>query len=169
MAVQSLVETIVSVCDGDSPLLAQFFTLLTPSQAEWSRIRQALPPQVGHHCRGLGLIELSTSSARHSHVDPARFSLQWIKAPLLTSRHRGVCEASSEDIWKFRLSSRLPAHLCACALLGRVARLAEPTPPDQREADSPPQLPNLQDTGTLADSCFPVVLLSCVCLPHSHV
>uniref|UniRef100_A0A667XXH8 E3 ubiquitin-protein ligase listerin n=1 Tax=Myripristis murdjan TaxID=586833 RepID=A0A667XXH8_9TELE len=45
-AVQSLVETINSVCHQDSPLLGQLFSLLTPSQIEWTRIRQALPPQV---------------------------------------------------------------------------------------------------------------------------
>lgn len=46
VAVQSLVETIISVCDQDSPLLVQFFTQLMPNQTEWTRIRQALPPQV---------------------------------------------------------------------------------------------------------------------------
>uniref|UniRef100_A0A7N8YK83 E3 ubiquitin-protein ligase listerin n=1 Tax=Mastacembelus armatus TaxID=205130 RepID=A0A7N8YK83_9TELE len=52
VAVQSLVETVVSVSGKDSPLLVQFFTLLTPSQVEWTRIRQALPPQVSLpiHC-----------------------------------------------------------------------------------------------------------------------
>uniref|UniRef100_A0A673AQT4 E3 ubiquitin-protein ligase listerin n=1 Tax=Sphaeramia orbicularis TaxID=375764 RepID=A0A673AQT4_9TELE len=48
LAVQSLVETIISVCNQESPLLIQFFNLLTPSEAEWTRIRQALPPQVCH-------------------------------------------------------------------------------------------------------------------------
>uniref|UniRef100_A0A8P4K1M2 E3 ubiquitin-protein ligase listerin n=1 Tax=Dicentrarchus labrax TaxID=13489 RepID=A0A8P4K1M2_DICLA len=46
MAVQSLVETIISGCDQDSVLLVQFFIQLMPSQTEWTRIRQALPPQV---------------------------------------------------------------------------------------------------------------------------
>uniref|UniRef100_A0A8C9Z4M0 E3 ubiquitin-protein ligase listerin n=1 Tax=Sander lucioperca TaxID=283035 RepID=A0A8C9Z4M0_SANLU len=52
LAVQNLVETIISVCDQDSPLLIQFFTHVTPSQTEWTRLRQALPPQVSqpiHH------------------------------------------------------------------------------------------------------------------------
>uniref|UniRef100_A0A8C4H2P3 E3 ubiquitin-protein ligase listerin n=1 Tax=Dicentrarchus labrax TaxID=13489 RepID=A0A8C4H2P3_DICLA len=89
MAVQSLVETIISGCDQDSVLLVQFFIQLMPSQTEWTRIRQALPPQ-------------------------------WIKTPLLSSRHRGVCEKSSMDVWKFRVSTRLPAHLCASALLSMM-------------------------------------------------
>lgn len=113
LAVQSLVETIISVCDQDSPLLVQFYTLLTPSQTEWTRIRQALPPQ-------------------------------WVKTPLLSSRHRGVCEKSSMDTWKFRVSARLPAHLCACALLGRVAQPVAFIPPDQKEAECPSHLPNLK-------------------------
>lgn len=46
LAAQSLVETIMTNCDQDSSLLVQFFTLLTPTQTEWTRIRQALPPQV---------------------------------------------------------------------------------------------------------------------------
>uniref|UniRef100_A0A7N8Y352 E3 ubiquitin-protein ligase listerin n=1 Tax=Mastacembelus armatus TaxID=205130 RepID=A0A7N8Y352_9TELE len=102
VAVQSLVETVVSVSGKDSPLLVQFFTLLTPSQVEWTRIRQALPPQ-------------------------------WIKKPLLSSRHRGICQKPSMDLWKFRPSTRLPAHLCACALLGRVARTVAFIPCNQNE------------------------------------
>nr|XP_046266953.1 E3 ubiquitin-protein ligase listerin isoform X2 [Scatophagus argus] len=112
-AVQSVVEAVVSVCEQDSPLLVQFFTKLTPSQSEWTTIRQALPPQ-------------------------------WVKTPLLSSRHRGLCEKSTMDIWKFRVSTRLPAHLCACALLGRVAQLV--TPCGQKEAECPSQLPNLKYT-----------------------
>uniref|UniRef100_A0A8C9Z2U3 E3 ubiquitin-protein ligase listerin n=1 Tax=Sander lucioperca TaxID=283035 RepID=A0A8C9Z2U3_SANLU len=117
LAVQNLVETIISVCDQDSPLLIQFFTHVTPSQTEWTRLRQALPPQ-------------------------------WIKTPLLSSRHRGVCEKPSMDTWKFRVSTRPPAHLCACALLGRVARTAAFIPHDKQDAECPSLLPNLNHTGT---------------------
>lgn len=45
-AVLTIVETIISECDQESPLLINFFTHLTPGQTEWTRIRQALPPQV---------------------------------------------------------------------------------------------------------------------------
>ncbi|XP_075958001.1 E3 ubiquitin-protein ligase listerin [Anarhichas minor] len=115
VAVQSLVETILSVCDEESSLLVQFFTQLTPSQTEWTRIRRALPPQ-------------------------------WIKTPLLSGRHRGVCENPSMEIWKFRVSARPPAHLCACALLGRVAQTVAFTPCDKEEADCASRLPNLKYT-----------------------
>ncbi|KAE8287484.1 E3 ubiquitin-protein ligase listerin [Larimichthys crocea] len=115
LAVQSLVETIISVCNQESPLLVQFFSQLMPSQPEWTRIRQALPPQ-------------------------------WVKSPLLSSRHRGVYEKSSMDIWKFRMSARLPAHLCACALLGSVARHVVFKPRDQKEAECPSHLQNLKYT-----------------------
>eukprot|EP00064_Thunnus_orientalis_P010735 superscaffoldBa00001484_g10762 len=115
LAVQSIVETIISVCDQDSHLLVQFFTYLTPSQTGWTRIRQALPPQ-------------------------------WVKTPLLASRHRGVCEKPSMDIWKCKVSNRLPAHLCACALLGRVIRTAAFIPCDQKKAKCPSHLPNIKYT-----------------------
>uniref|UniRef100_A0AAX7TL64 E3 ubiquitin-protein ligase listerin n=1 Tax=Astatotilapia calliptera TaxID=8154 RepID=A0AAX7TL64_ASTCA len=46
LAVQSVVESIISVCDQASSIIIQFFTLLMPSQTEWTRIRRALPPQV---------------------------------------------------------------------------------------------------------------------------
>ncbi|XP_034745446.1 E3 ubiquitin-protein ligase listerin [Etheostoma cragini] len=115
LAVQNLVETIISVCDPDSSLLIQFFTQLMPSQTEWTRVRQALPPQ-------------------------------WIKSPLLSCRHRGVCEELSMDTWKFRLSTRLPAHLCACALLGRVARTAAFIPCEKKDAECPSLFANLKHT-----------------------
>uniref|UniRef100_A0A7N6BVD9 E3 ubiquitin-protein ligase listerin n=1 Tax=Anabas testudineus TaxID=64144 RepID=A0A7N6BVD9_ANATE len=46
LAVQSVVETIISVCNQDFSILFEFFTLLMPGQTEWTRIRGALPPQV---------------------------------------------------------------------------------------------------------------------------
>uniref|UniRef100_A0A8C5E2F3 E3 ubiquitin-protein ligase listerin n=1 Tax=Gouania willdenowi TaxID=441366 RepID=A0A8C5E2F3_GOUWI len=49
---------------------------------------------------------------------------QWIKNPLLASRHRGVSVKQSKDMWKFRELSRLPAHLSTSALLGRVMQTA---------------------------------------------
>uniref|UniRef100_A0A669CBP5 E3 ubiquitin-protein ligase listerin n=1 Tax=Oreochromis niloticus TaxID=8128 RepID=A0A669CBP5_ORENI len=104
LAVQSMVESIISVCDQASPIIIQFFTLLMPSQTEWTRIRQALPPQ-------------------------------WIKSPLLSSRLRDVCEKPSMDMWKFRELNKLPAHLCACALLGKVAHSAAFTHGGQSEAE----------------------------------
>ncbi|XP_017273716.1 E3 ubiquitin-protein ligase listerin [Kryptolebias marmoratus] len=112
MAVQSLVETIISAGNQASPILNHLFNLLTPSQTEWTRIREALPSQ-------------------------------WIKTPLLANRHRGVCEKPSQDTWKFRELNRLPAHLCVCALLGRVAQTASR---DQKETQCPSPLPNLTNT-----------------------
>uniref|UniRef100_A0A7N8X9X8 E3 ubiquitin-protein ligase listerin n=1 Tax=Mastacembelus armatus TaxID=205130 RepID=A0A7N8X9X8_9TELE len=70
--------------------------------------------------------------------------LQWIKKPLLSSRHRGICQKPSMDLWKFRPSTRLPAHLCACALLGRVARTVAFIPCNQNEAKSLSHLTDLQ-------------------------
>lgn len=91
VAVQSLVETIISLSTEGTPLLMQIFTLLSPNENEWINMRQALPPQ-------------------------------WVKTPLLSSRLRAVCEKPSVDMWKFKALSRLPAHLCVCALLGKVAQ-----------------------------------------------
>lgn len=81
-------------------------------------------------------------------IFPVFCTLQWVKTPLLSSRHRGVCEKSSMDIWKFRLSTRLPAHLCACALLGKVAQLSAFVPCEQKQTDCPPHFSNLMYTGT---------------------
>ncbi|XP_020495512.2 E3 ubiquitin-protein ligase listerin [Labrus bergylta] len=114
LAVQSLMEAMISACDRDSPLLAHFFTALMPSQTEWTRIRQALPPQ-------------------------------WIKTPLLSGQYRGVFEKPTMDMWKSRLSTKLPAHLCVCALLGRVARTVAG---DQEEAECSSHLPNLKNTAS---------------------
>ncbi|KAG7246029.1 hypothetical protein CRUP_020975, partial [Coryphaenoides rupestris] len=104
-AVQSVVETLATARSQDLPLLlTHFLSLLTPSQPEWTRIRQALPPQ-------------------------------WIKGPLLSGRLRVACDYPSMDVGKSTLSSRLPAHLCACALLGRVIQTAAESPTDQQGAD----------------------------------
>uniref|UniRef100_A0A8C2Z581 E3 ubiquitin-protein ligase listerin n=1 Tax=Cyclopterus lumpus TaxID=8103 RepID=A0A8C2Z581_CYCLU len=64
VAVQSLVETILSFCDKDSPLLIQFFTQLTPSQTEWTRIRRALPPQVNQPIHHLYVRKIHLSSSK---------------------------------------------------------------------------------------------------------
>ncbi|CAJ1063926.1 E3 ubiquitin-protein ligase listerin [Xyrichtys novacula] len=115
LAVESLVEAMMSVCDPDSSILSQFFTALTPSQTEWTKIRQALPPQ-------------------------------WVKTPLLSGRYRGVLDKPTIDLWKSRLSVKLPAHLCVCALLGKVTRAVSCSPSDQKEAECSPHLPNLKYT-----------------------
>ncbi|KAM6907339.1 E3 ubiquitin-protein ligase listerin [Xenentodon cancila] len=69
--------------------------------------------------------------------------LQWVKAPLLSSRYRGVYDKPSKDTWKFREASRLPAHLSVCALLGRVAQTASGNLCGQEETECPSHLPNL--------------------------
>ncbi|XP_068188141.1 E3 ubiquitin-protein ligase listerin [Antennarius striatus] len=115
LAVQTIVETIVSVCSANSRLLVQFFIQLMPSETEWTQIRQALPPQ-------------------------------WVKTPLLSSRHRGFCENPSIDMWKFRLSSKLPAHLCACALLGKMMHLVAPSPFEEKDAECLSHKLNLKTT-----------------------
>ncbi|KAF7206545.1 E3 ubiquitin-protein ligase listerin isoform X2 [Nothobranchius furzeri] len=114
-AVQNVVETIISAGDETSPVLSHFFTLLTPSQEDWTRIRQVLPPQ-------------------------------WVKTPLLSNRHRGVYDKPSRETWRFRESNRLPAHLCVCALLGKVAQIAAASRCDRGVADGPSPLPNLTNT-----------------------
>uniref|UniRef100_A0A672HL50 E3 ubiquitin-protein ligase listerin n=1 Tax=Salarias fasciatus TaxID=181472 RepID=A0A672HL50_SALFA len=128
LAVRSLVETIVSVCDQSPSILNQFFTVVMPSQTEWTRVRQALPPQ-------------------------------WIKAPLLSGRHRGVYEKASVDMWKVRDLNRLPAHLGACALLGSVVQAAQFVPCDQNESKCPALLQNIIYT---ASARSPAPLCCCI-------
>ncbi|XP_068600675.1 E3 ubiquitin-protein ligase listerin [Brachionichthys hirsutus] len=115
LAVQTVVETIASVCSKNSCLLIQFFNQLMPSEAEWTQIRRALPPQ-------------------------------WVKTPLLSSCHRGICENSSIDMWKFRLSARLPAHLCASALLGKMVHLVASAPYEEKDTACPSNKLNLKCT-----------------------
>ncbi|XP_058483459.1 E3 ubiquitin-protein ligase listerin [Solea solea] len=105
LAIESLVETIVSVCREDSSYITQFFTLLMPSQTDWTRTRQALPPQ-------------------------------WIKTPLLSSRHRAVCKNPSVDMQTFMEPNVVPAHLCACAVLGTVARTVVDKPCEPKTTQS---------------------------------
>ncbi|KAJ3589459.1 hypothetical protein NHX12_010304 [Muraenolepis orangiensis] len=60
---------------------------------------------------------------------------QWMKGPLLSGRLRMTCDSPSMDAWKATLSSQLPAHLCACALLGRVTQTAAVSLTDQQKAE----------------------------------
>ncbi|XP_029704196.1 E3 ubiquitin-protein ligase listerin isoform X2 [Takifugu rubripes] len=69
--------------------------------------------------------------------------LQWMKSPLLSNRYRGVCLQSPVDTWTSRLSARLPAHLCASAMLGKVAQLSASSVPEQKAADCPSRQQNL--------------------------
>lgn len=131
-AVQTIVETIVSVSNEESLLLVSFFTHLTPRQAEWTRIRQALPPQVSRPPPPLCTDYYKVNVKNSVWVDCFLLCPQWVKMPLLSSRYRGVCEQPVMDVWKSPLSARLPAHLCACALLGKVARLSAFRPSEQK-------------------------------------
>nr|XP_006628262.1 PREDICTED: E3 ubiquitin-protein ligase listerin isoform X1 [Lepisosteus oculatus] len=45
---------------------------------------------------------------------------QWLKYPLLSGRLRVNCEYPCLEVWKFRASLKVPSHLCASALLGRI-------------------------------------------------
>uniref|UniRef100_A0A8C9VFP1 E3 ubiquitin-protein ligase listerin n=1 Tax=Scleropages formosus TaxID=113540 RepID=A0A8C9VFP1_SCLFO len=84
-AVQSLAESLVGAGQRGSHLLSQFMSHLTPSEEEWRRIREALPPQ-------------------------------WVKSSLLSGRLRVTCSYPCMDVWKFRASTKLPAHLSTSAL-----------------------------------------------------
>ncbi|XP_020778547.1 E3 ubiquitin-protein ligase listerin [Boleophthalmus pectinirostris] len=95
VAMEGLVEALIADSNQDTALLIQIFSLLSPNENEWTRIRQALPPQ-------------------------------WVKLPLLSGHLRAVCEKPSVDMWKSRALTRLPAHLCVCALLGKVAKYLNP-------------------------------------------
>ncbi|KAK7926168.1 hypothetical protein WMY93_008478 [Mugilogobius chulae] len=96
VAMQDLVEAISAGSPQDTVLLLQIFCLLSPSDGEWTQIRQALPPQ-------------------------------WVKLPLLSGQLRAVCEKPSVDTWKSRALHKLPAHLCVCALMGKVAKYLNPS------------------------------------------
>ncbi|KAL2094366.1 hypothetical protein ACEWY4_009085 [Coilia grayii] len=67
---------------------------------------------------------------------------QWVKSPLLAGRLRASCAYPCLDAWKLRSSTRLPAHLCASALLGHVICTAAEVTSGDGDADS-------QDTSAL--------------------
>uniref|UniRef100_A0A3P9M3P8 E3 ubiquitin-protein ligase listerin n=1 Tax=Oryzias latipes TaxID=8090 RepID=A0A3P9M3P8_ORYLA len=58
-AVQTLIKTVGSVSAQALPILSSFLNLLMPNQTEWTRLRQALPPQwiasavLSSHYRGI--------------------------------------------------------------------------------------------------------------------
>nr|XP_055064559.1 E3 ubiquitin-protein ligase listerin [Misgurnus anguillicaudatus] len=60
---------------------------------------------------------------------------QWVKRPLLCGRLRATGEYPSMDVWKSKVSNRLPAHLCASALLGRIIHTATSSDDQQVAAD----------------------------------
>ncbi|XP_041948451.1 E3 ubiquitin-protein ligase listerin [Alosa sapidissima] len=74
---------------------------------------------------------------------------QWVKSPLLSGRLRASCAYPCMDAWKFRTSARLPAHLCASALLGQVICTAAEATSGQGDAQDPAsalELPPLKHT-----------------------
>lgn len=76
-------------------------------------------------------------------------SSQWVKHPLLSGRLRVTGEYPSMDVWKFRPSNRLPVHLCASALLGKIIHTVT-SPDDQQVAADVLEIPNLKHIGELS-------------------
>ncbi|XP_073685432.1 E3 ubiquitin-protein ligase listerin [Garra rufa] len=60
---------------------------------------------------------------------------QWVRHPLLCGRLRVTGEYPSMDVWRFRATNRLPAHLCVSALLGKIIFTAASSDDQQVEAD----------------------------------
>ncbi|KAM9729215.1 E3 ubiquitin-protein ligase listerin [Menidia menidia] len=115
-AVQSLVETIISVGDQATPILIHFFTLLTPNQTEWTTIRKALPPQ---------WVKTPLLSRRHRAVcaKPSKHTWKFQEFHKLPAH---LCVSA--------LLGRV-AQIAATIIFG-----------GQKEVDCPPLLPNLTDT-----------------------
>ncbi|KAL7847637.1 hypothetical protein AOLI_G00223550 [Acnodon oligacanthus] len=68
---------------------------------------------------------------------------QWVKRPLLCGRLRVTEENPGMDLWKVKGLSRLPAHLCATAVLGTIIFIAVPADTQQEETDTS-ELPDLR-------------------------
>uniref|UniRef100_A0A672SBE0 E3 ubiquitin-protein ligase listerin n=1 Tax=Sinocyclocheilus grahami TaxID=75366 RepID=A0A672SBE0_SINGR len=71
---------------------------------------------------------------------------QWVRHPLLCGRLRVTGEYPCMDVWKFRATNRLPAHLCVSALLGRIIFTATSPDDQQVEADFS-EIPDLKHIG----------------------
>ncbi|XP_012683168.2 E3 ubiquitin-protein ligase listerin [Clupea harengus] len=67
---------------------------------------------------------------------------QWVKSSLLSGRLRASCAYPCMDAWKFRSCARLPAHLCASALLAQVICTAA----EATAGDDALELPPLKHT-----------------------
>ncbi|XP_076876676.1 E3 ubiquitin-protein ligase listerin [Brachyhypopomus gauderio] len=61
---------------------------------------------------------------------------QWMRRPLLAGPLRVSGECPSVEAWRVRTSDRLPAHLCASALLGRIIFTAVPADEQQEETEA---------------------------------
>ncbi|KAI7793222.1 putative E3 ubiquitin-protein ligase listerin [Triplophysa rosa] len=85
---------------------------------------------------------LAPTNEEWSHIRQA-LPPQWVKHPLLSGRLRVTGEYPSLDVWKFRPSNRLPAHLCASALLGKIIHTVT-SPDDQQVAADFSEIPNLK-------------------------
>lgn len=144
-AVENLTRTITS-SQKSSCLLPQFISCLTPTDDEWSCIRQALPPQVLNAFLFLNELEIV---AYFDFLMPTCISSQWVKHPLLSGRLRVTGEYPSMDLWKFRPSNRLPVHLCASALLGKIIHTVT-SPDDQQVAADVLEISNLKHIGELS-------------------
>uniref|UniRef100_A0AAR2J659 E3 ubiquitin-protein ligase listerin n=1 Tax=Pygocentrus nattereri TaxID=42514 RepID=A0AAR2J659_PYGNA len=70
----------------------------------------------------------------------------WVKRPLLCGRLRVTEEIPGVELWKVKDMSRLPAHLCASAVLGKIIFIAVPADTQQEETDTS-ELPDLRHTG----------------------
>uniref|UniRef100_A0AAR2ISN4 E3 ubiquitin-protein ligase listerin n=1 Tax=Pygocentrus nattereri TaxID=42514 RepID=A0AAR2ISN4_PYGNA len=69
----------------------------------------------------------------------------WVKRPLLCGRLRVTEEIPGVELWKVKDMSRLPAHLCASAVLGKIIFIAVPADTQQEETDTS-ELPDLRHT-----------------------
>uniref|UniRef100_A0A8B9HE14 E3 ubiquitin-protein ligase listerin n=1 Tax=Astyanax mexicanus TaxID=7994 RepID=A0A8B9HE14_ASTMX len=72
----------------------------------------------------------------------------WVKQPLLCGRLQANGEYPSMDVWKMKGLNRLPAHLCASAVLGKIIFIAIPAENQQEETDTS-ELPDLRHTEIL--------------------
>ncbi|XP_072514427.1 E3 ubiquitin-protein ligase listerin [Salminus brasiliensis] len=70
---------------------------------------------------------------------------QWVKRPLLCGRLGASGEYPCMDMWKMRGLSRVPAHLCASAVLGKIIFIAIPAENQQEETNTS-ELPDLRHT-----------------------
>uniref|UniRef100_A0A8B9HFL6 E3 ubiquitin-protein ligase listerin n=1 Tax=Astyanax mexicanus TaxID=7994 RepID=A0A8B9HFL6_ASTMX len=86
----------------------------------------------------------------HKEWDSLRKALppQWVKQPLLCGRLQANGEYPSMDVWKMKGLNRLPAHLCASAVLGKIIFIAIPAENQQEETDTS-ELPDLRHTEIL--------------------
>uniref|UniRef100_A0AAR2J5P8 E3 ubiquitin-protein ligase listerin n=1 Tax=Pygocentrus nattereri TaxID=42514 RepID=A0AAR2J5P8_PYGNA len=142
-AAEELVLTIFQLCALDQTLTHLSDALLQKMKLAYTAGVHSLVTQLG---AGVTKGTFLYSAAVWVKTLLLTSTLNWVKRPLLCGRLRVTEEIPGVELWKVKDMSRLPAHLCASAVLGKIIFIAVPADTQQEETDTS-ELPDLRHTG----------------------